>query len=129
MIVVDTSAWIEFLRGTQSEIDHRLKELIDSRADLALTEVIVMELLGGAAGSRAVLRSHLLAYPVLPLLGLQDYEEAASIYRLCRRAGETLKRGYTDCLIAIPAIREGAQVLHRDADFETISRHSDLKLI
>ena len=109
-------------------MDHRLEELIDSRADLALTEVIVMELLGGANGLRATLRSHLLAYPVLPLLGLQDYEEAAMIYRRCRRAGETLKRGYSDCLIAIPTIREGAQVLHRDADFEAISRHTDLQL-
>lgn len=128
MIVVDSSAWIEFLRATGSETDVRLTELIESGADLAVTEVVVMELLGGVSGSRAALRSHLLSYPVLPLQGLQDYEEAALIYRRCRRGGTMLSHGYSDCLIAIPTIREGAQIFHRDGDFEIIARHSDLQL-
>ena len=129
MIVVDSSAWIEFLRATGSETHLRLRELIDSGTDLAVTEVVVMELLGGGtSGSQAALRSRLLSYPVLPLQGLQDYEEAALIYTRCRRAGDTLSRGYSDCLIAIPAIREGAQIFHRNGDFEIIARHSDLQL-
>lgn len=128
LIVVDSSAWIEFLRATGSETHHRLRELIDSGADLAVTEVVVMELLGGVSGSRAALRSRLLSYPVLPLQGFQDYEEAALIYRRCRRAGDMLSRGYSDCLIAIPTIREGAQIFHRNGDFEVIARHSDLQL-
>lgn len=128
MIVVDSSAWIELLRATGSETDLALTELIESGADLAITEVVVMELLGGASAPQAALRSRLLAYPVLPLRGLQDYEEAALIHRRCRRAGETLARGYSDCLIAIPTIREGAEIFHRDGDFKIIARHTDLHL-
>ncbi len=92
-----------------------------------MTEVVVMELLAGA-GSDAdaeALRERLLTFPLLRLEGLGDFEEAAAIYRRCRMAGETL-RGIDDCLIAVPAIRVGAQVLHDDADFETIARHADL---
>jgi predicted nucleic acid-binding protein len=128
LIVVDTSAWIEFLRRTESPVHHQLKELISSGADLGVTEVIVMELLGGAGPQRVALRSHLLAYPVLPLQGLQDYEAAASIFDRCRRAGETLRHGYIDCLIAVPALRNGASILHNDRDFEVIARHTDLQL-
>ena len=32
-----------------------------------------------------------------------DYEEAAALYRICRRGGETVRR-LTDCLIAAIAI-------------------------
>lgn len=128
LIVVDSSVWIEFLRATGTQTHHRLVELIKSNADLAVTEVVVMELLGGMRNGRAALRGRLLAYPLLPLQGLQDFEEAALIYHRCQRAGETLASGYTDCLIAIPTIRAGAHLIHNDHDFEVIARHSDLQL-
>lgn len=128
LIVVDSSAWVAFLRRTESPVHLRLKELIESEADLALTEVIMMELLGGARNKRE-LRTRLLAYPVLTLRGLQDYEAAALIYDRCRRAGETLRHGYMDCLIAVPALRSGASLLQDDKDFEVIARHTDLDLL
>lgn len=128
MIVVDSSAWIELLRKTESPVHLRLRELIDSEADIAVTEVVVMELLGGAATRVADLRSRLLAYPVIPLQGLADYEAAAVIYKRCRRAGEALRHGFMDCLIAVPVIRSRASLLHNDKDFEVIARHTDLRL-
>ena len=128
MIVVDSSAWVEFLRKTQSPVHLRLRELIDSGADLAVTEVVVMELLGGARNRRADLRSRLLAYPVIPLQGLQDYEAAAVIYDRCRRSGDALRHGFMDCLIAVPVLRTGASLLHNDRDFDVIARHTDLKV-
>ena len=51
----------------------------------------MMELLAGArpgAGARD-LRARLLAFRLLPLAGLADFEEAAVLYRACRDAGET----------------------------------------
>jgi predicted nucleic acid-binding protein len=129
LIVVDSSAWIELLRKTQSPVHIRLKGLIDSEADLAVTEVVVMELLGGARTRRADLRARLLAYPVIPLQGLQDYEAAAMIYDRCRRAGDPLRHGFMDCLIAVPVLRTGASLLHNDSDFDVIARHTDLELI
>ncbi len=130
MIVADTSAWIEFLRGTAHPVATALTTLLEREADVAITEVIAMELLAGArAGEPArSLRGQLLAFPVLRLEGLADFEEAAGIYRECRDAGEMLVGSLSDCLIAVPTIRAGAQLLHNDRDFAAIARHSRLKL-
>lgn len=130
MIVVDTSAWVEHLRGRPHPIAARLKALIEDRADLAITEAILMEVLAGAPSGEALarIRSQLVALPILRLEGLADFEEASLIYRTCRAAGQTL-RNQIDCLIAVPTIRHGASLLHSDKDFETIARHTALKLV
>lgn len=128
MIVADSSAWIEFLRGTSNAAATTLRDLIDSDVELAVTEVIVMELLAGARGRQGrELRSTLLSLSLLPLEGLADFEEAAVIFRSCREQGETI-RSLSDCLIAVPTIRVGASLLHNDADFEAIARHTELRL-
>lgn len=129
MIVADSSAWIEYLRGTGEPIDRKLNGLIDADADVAITEIVVMEVLAGARSPRhgSDLRACLLAFPLLTLDGLSDFEEAAQIYRDCAVAGETL-RTMTDCLIAVPAIRERASILHKDRDFDAIARHTDLRI-
>ena len=47
MIVVDTSVWIEFFKGTGSSFDRHLAELIRADAPIALTEVMYCEVLQG----------------------------------------------------------------------------------
>lgn len=127
MIVVDTSAWIEFFRASERPADRTLQRLIRAGADLAVTEIVVMELLAGTRSDRHErrIRTGLVGMPVLPLKGLLDFEAAAALYRACRLGGETLRR-ITDCLVAVSAIAAGASVLHADRDFDAIARHSDL---
>jgi predicted nucleic acid-binding protein len=129
LIVADTSVWIEFLRGSDQPVADTLTELLRSDATVALSEIIVMELLAGATSNehQRDLRVRLVAFPILRLEGLMDFEEAALLFRRCREAGETI-RGLTDCLTAVPVIRAGGTLLHRDADFDAIARHSDLKV-
>lgn len=129
MIVVDTSAWVELLRGTGSRVHRGLRKRIEARVDLAVTEVVVAELLAGATldRDRRALRAMLLGFPLLPLSGLDDYETAADLYRSCREAGEPV-RHLNDCLVAVPAIEAGASVLALDKDFETLARHTPLVL-
>ncbi len=87
---------------------------------------MIAELLAGARPATVQpLRSRLLAYELLSLDGLQDFERAALLYRRCWASG-TEPRTLTDCLIAIPAIRKGAQLLHNDHDFDVIAEHSGL---
>jgi predicted nucleic acid-binding protein len=130
VILVDTSAWVEFLRATETRTHARLRSLIVDDEPLATTEVVVMEVLAGARDEshRRALHQLLLRCELLPLNGLADYEAAADLYRTCRRSGEII-RALTDCLIAIPAIHAGAAVLHADRDFDTIARHSALKTV
>jgi hypothetical protein len=129
VIVADTSAWVEFFRDTGSRVHGRLRELIEDRADVAVTEVVVMELLAGVRSQTDAeeLRGHLLAFPVLPLKGLDGFDAAAALYRVCRAAGETV-REISDCLVAVPAIEAGATLLHADRDFEVLARHTPLRL-
>ena len=56
-----------------------------------------------------------------------DFEDAAAIYRACRRGGETVRK-LIDCLIAAIAIREGVPLLHSDNDFVVIARRAPLQL-
>ena len=129
MILVDTSAWVEFLRATDSQAHVRLRDLLQRDEPLATTELVVMEVLAGA-GDRAHLdrlrRAVLGRCEMLAGHGLGDYEDAAAIYRHCRREGSTVRR-LNDCLIDAVAIRAGVPLLHADQDFDQIARHCPLQ--
>jgi predicted nucleic acid-binding protein len=56
---------------------------------------------------------------------MQDYDQAAALYRTCRGNGETVRR-LIDCLIESVAIPLDAPVLHADADFAALARHTPL---
>lgn len=123
MILPDTSAWIEYLRATRSAVDRRLTRAIEPGEELTTTGPVMMEVLaGGRDQAHARELSRLLGRCRLLLVEQpSDYEAAAAIYRACRRLGITIRR-LPDCLIAAVAIREGAELLHRDSDFEGIAR-------
>lgn len=129
MILVDSSAWVEFLRATGSPAHLRLRSALEDGHDLASTDVIVMEILAGARDDvdRDRLRRLLYGLEFLAVEGPTDYESAAELYRLCRRGGET-PRKLTDCLIAAVAIRNEAELLCENADFSAIARHAPLRL-
>ena len=129
MTLVDTSAWIEYLRATGSDAHLAVRTLLDSEATGATTDVVVMELLAGARSEShaSELRRLLLSTTHLPIRGLADFEAGSELYRECRRRGVT-PRSVNDCLIAAIAIREGARLLHHDRDFDSIARCTDLQL-
>jgi predicted nucleic acid-binding protein len=129
VILVDTSAWVEFLRATGSPIHHAVRTSLEQNVELATTDVIVMELLAGARDDpdRDQLRRMLYGCALLAVEGPTDYEQAAELYRACRAHGET-PRKLTDCLIAAVAIRNEVELLHTDADFLTIARNAPLRL-
>ena len=124
MILIDTSAWVEFLRDTESSVCNRVEAVLER--DIATCDPIRMEVLAGARDEwhLAGLRRLLARATVLPTAPV-DYEEAAALYRLCRRRGETV-RSLTDCLIAAVAIRADVTVLHHDRDFTVLARHTVL---
>ncbi len=130
MILIDSSAWVEFLRATGSRCHRRLRSALREGAELASSDVIVMEILAGARDEvdRDRLRRLLYSVEFLPVEGPADYERAAELYRLCRGGGET-PRKLSDCLIAAVAIRNDAELLCEDADFLTIARHAPLRLV
>ena len=95
-----------------------------------VTEPVMLEVLAGAR-SRADLhrvRRFLHTLEIVPVVGLDDHERAADLYRRCRANGVTI-RSLIDCLIAAVAIRRGAAVLHEDRDFEALAAHTELRTV
>jgi predicted nucleic acid-binding protein len=129
LILIDTSAWVEFLRATHGPAHRRVRAVLEQGGEVASTDVVVMELLAGARDTRDRdrLRRLLYGFTLLAVQGPGDYERAAELYRACRAGGET-PRKLTDCLIAAVAIRNDAELLHADADFLAIARHTPLRL-
>lgn len=129
MILADTSAWIELLRDTGSRAAAAM-EAAQVREELVTTETVIGELLLGEphAPRRAALLERLRLLPVLSLGGLSGFIEASELYLSCRRAGVTVRK-YTDCLIAVPAIRADAVVLHADRDFTEMARVCPLQVV
>ena len=50
MILVDTSVWIEFFRGKNKTLVHRLGELLDLD-EIALSDIVYLEIINGARKS------------------------------------------------------------------------------
>jgi predicted nucleic acid-binding protein len=123
-VVIDTSAWVEFLRDTASPMCERVDDLLAE--GFVACEPVRMEVLAGARDERHLndLR-RVLARGTLITTEPTDYEEAASLYRVCRRNGETVRK-MIDCLIASIAIRSRTPLLHADGDFDVLSRHTPL---
>jgi hypothetical protein len=122
VILVDTSAWVEYDRATGSSVDRRLTELIAGNDDVAVTEPVIMEVAAGARSDdrEADLRRLLLRFSLLRFDAVVDFDAAARIYRACRRVGVT-PRGMVDCMIASVAHRHGSTLLALDADLSRVA--------
>ncbi|WP_165962641.1 type II toxin-antitoxin system VapC family toxin [Occultella glacieicola] len=120
MILVDTSVWIEFLRGTASTATAFVRDRLGS--DLATTEPVLMEVLAGTrrgAQTEQVERL-LLSQHWLRVDPTVDYRGAVEVFQHARAAGHQ-PRALQDCLIAAVALRHGATLAHRNDDYERLS--------
>ena len=126
MILIDTSAWVEFLRDTGSPVCGRVDQLLG--AEIAVCDPVRMEVLAGARSDQHLrdLRGLLARAATLPT-DPSDYEAAAALHRTCRGGGQTVRK-LVDCLIAAVAIKADIPVLHADADFDVLARHTPLRV-
>lgn len=131
MILIDTSAWVEYLRaspgGPADEVRRQLSEQLE---DVVTCEPVAMEILAGARDHQGWTRLEQLVngLPSLDLDAATDFRAAAQLFRAARTTGRTV-RSLNDCLIAALAIRHTATVLHRDVDFEVLAEISDLAAV
>ncbi|HEX5495624.1 MAG TPA: PIN domain nuclease [Mycobacteriales bacterium] len=130
MYLIDTSAWIEYLRKTGSPAGTLVRDLLQRSELVATTEPVVMELLAGAAQLDALgrLERTLDSLPLLSVDTVVDYRDAARIYRAARERGRTVRK-LPDCLIAAVALRTDAVLVHDDADVDLIAECVGLKTL
>lgn len=124
MILVDTSIWIDLLKGKlgrQVYEDHVLR--------FVTCGPILQEIVQGLREhpSAKALGESLLNIPRLDdPLPCKTFLHAADIYSLGRRKGYSI-RSSTDCLIAAIAIENDVPVWHKDRDFTLIARFTALR--
>jgi predicted nucleic acid-binding protein len=92
--------WIGFFRGEETAHVTELVRLIEEDAGVALTDVILTEILQGLRTDREASRveQRLRAFDVLRLRDLDDFTAAAALYRSARSKGFTIRKTI-DCLI------------------------------
>lgn len=125
MILVDTSVWIELVKGHQPAVTGV------EAANFATCGPVVQEVLQGMphSAANAAFRQVFLALPTLSdPLPRALFEIAAEIFQSCRSRGHTI-RSPADCLIAAIALENRVPVWHCDRDFETIARFTSLRTL
>jgi predicted nucleic acid-binding protein len=120
-ILADTSVWINFLKGMESEEVAILTEYIREGDTVHLCPGIIQEILQGITDDQQFneIREYLLAFDILNDDGVEMAIGAANLYRSLRKKGITIRKS-NDCLIARYAIKHNVTVLHQDRDFDLI---------
>jgi hypothetical protein len=120
-VLVDTSAWADFLNGHPTAEREALRELITGEDDLFTCGVVVAEVFQGLRKEkgREELTDLFRQLNYLEPDGIELYFRAAALYRDLRAQGVTI-RSTIDCLIAILAETNGCHLLARDRDLAQI---------
>lgn len=122
-VLVDTSVWVDFVRGRRLAHVATLAALLESEAVVCMTPVVLQEVLQGAL-TRAYQAALERRFHLTPQLAFADpvagAVAAARLYLTCRLAGVT-PRAANDCLIACVAMEHAVWLLHNDRDFAAIA--------
>jgi predicted nucleic acid-binding protein len=126
VIVVDSSVWIDFLKGRQSRQVRRLLASLGSE-DIILADLMLCEILQGLASERAAAEVETLLrnFEIVPMAGEAIAVAAARNHRSLRRRGITIRKTI-DLLIGTWCIESGRPLLHNDSDFRPMARHLGL---
>jgi len=120
-VLIDTSAWIDFLNGYPSRERRAVAELVDGEDELCTCGVIAAEVFQGIRRDRKLGELERLFRELLFLepAGIDTYLRAAEIYRRLRAKGITV-RSTIDCLVARLAEENACYLLARDRDIAAI---------
>ena len=129
MVLIDSSVWINFFNGSETESVQTLEDLIAAEEDVCISGYILTEVLQGFRDDRSfeTVRRQLLKLTIFDLNVPDSYIKAAQLYRRCRKQGITIRRT-ADCIIAQSAIENKLFLLHDDADFDKIAEVCSLKI-
>jgi predicted nucleic acid-binding protein len=126
MILVDSSVWIDYFRGTVTPQTDRLDALLGQEV-IATGDLILAEVLQGFASERDFnqARKLLTSLEVVDLVGQDMAIQAARNFRTLRARGLTVRKTI-DTLIATRCIESDYALLYSDRDFDPFVEHLGL---
>jgi predicted nucleic acid-binding protein len=129
VIIVDTTVWVDYLRGTRNPETEWL-EIEADRKRLGLTDLILCEVLQGVRNEQEFgqVRTELQRFELIETGGEGLVIAAATNFRIIRERGKTVRKTI-DCLIATFCVMNGHALLHRDRDFDSFEEILGLNVI
>ncbi|MDO3378279.1 type II toxin-antitoxin system VapC family toxin [Geoalkalibacter halelectricus] len=124
-VLIDTSVWIAFFR--KNEPYHSLVSQWMDDDQVVCCGFILAELIQGAKSDKelAVLEDFLQVFPFIPE-SPELWVAAGKLSYQLRRKGVTV--GLSDCLIAVAAASDNAQVATLDNHFDALCRPAGISL-
>jgi predicted nucleic acid-binding protein len=126
VIVVDSSVWINFLRGRNTAHVRRLREILGAD-EIMIGDLMMCEVLQGLGSEREAreVEALLRRFGLVQMGGDAIAVLAARNFRSLRRRGITIRRTI-DLLIGTWCIENRTPLLHNDSDFRPMARYLGL---
>jgi len=129
MVIVDTSAWVEYLRGGLATVVRKVDDCLGQDL-VGIGDLIYCEVMQGIRSprQRRQVSSLLLSLPQFEMVGFDIAEKSAKNYRHLRAKGVTVRKTI-DVLIGTFCAEHGHQIVHNDSDFTLMAKHIGLDII
>ncbi|MBN2265557.1 MAG: PIN domain-containing protein [Candidatus Aminicenantes bacterium] len=126
-VLVDTSVWIDYFRGTSESVAAKLDALL-TEAQVCVPGIVAAELIQGAKSDREIraVEDILEALTVIGH-GPGAWVRAGKISRDLKRRGKTVH--LVDCYIAVIAAENGCALFTLDEHFRDIREVLPLRLL
>lgn len=119
--LVDTSVWIDWLRGRETRQTRQL-EILLAHGSAWVAPVILQELYQGARDQKQLQKLQMLFSDLLCASHTKaSYTQAGTLFAQCRWQGIT-PRSPHDCLIAATAVEHHLPLLQDDQDFMRLQK-------
>jgi hypothetical protein len=127
VILVDTSAWVDYLRDRRTVAAKALIALIEQGGELTTTEPVIMELL---AGGDTLARADALERLVngLPFLGHRSWISEPQPGCTPQPVVKVAQYAALSNALSLRGDSAGCPLLRKDADYEVISNISPLRI-
>jgi len=129
MVIVDTSAWVEYFKGGIPAVVQKVDRCLD-RDLVGIGDLVYCEVMQGIRSirERSQVSSLLLSLPQFDMVGFAIAEKAAANYRFLRSKGVTVRKTI-DVLIGTFCAEHRFQIVHNDPDFDLMAPHIGLDII
>ena len=127
MILVDSSVWIDYFRGTMTPQVEKLDSLLGAEP-IVTGDLILTEVLQGFVSDRDFnqARKLMTSLVVVDMVGQDMAVQAAKNFRALRALGVTVRK-MIDTVIATRCIESGLPLLYSDTDFDPFVEHLGLR--
>ena len=129
MILVDSSVWIDYFNGQNTEQTDYLDNALGNKS-IIMGDIILTEVLQGFKHDKDfdIAKSLLTSLDVHRLLDENIAIKSANNFRLLRKRGVTVRKTI-DVIIATYCIEHNISLLQTDKDFLPFSEHMGLRIL